>query len=52
MKRQARDKGFKKKQQKERGRKNVKPAPQLPKGPNEAPQRVPPVRPPSPEDDL
>jgi hypothetical protein len=51
MKRQASVKESKKKQQKERGRKNEQPAPQLPKGPKEAPHRVPPVRPPSPEDD-
>ena len=35
----------------QRGRKQVKPAPQLPEGPNEAPHRAPPLHPPVPEDD-
>jgi hypothetical protein len=51
MKCQVRGKESMRKQQKKGGRKSVKPGPQLPKGPHEAPHRVPPVRPPAPEDD-
>ena len=52
MKHQVRDRGSKKKRQKEGGRKQVKePAPQLPEAPNEAPHRAAPSRPPTPEDD-
>jgi hypothetical protein len=52
MKDRERDKDPKKNQQPdERRRKQAKRAPQLPEKPNEAPGRVPPVRPPAPQDD-
>ena len=51
MKRQERDKGPKKVQPGEDRRKQAKRGPQLPQKPNEAPGRIPPVRPPTPDDD-
>ena len=51
MKRRERDKGPKKVQPGEGRRKQTQPDPQVPERTNEAPHRVPPLRPPTPEDD-
>ena len=51
MENRERDKGRKKKQPSEGRRKQTQPAPQLPERTNEAPHRVPPVPPPTIEDD-
>ena len=51
MKRRERDKGPKKVQPGEGRRKQKQSDPQLPERTNEAPHRVPPVQPPTPEDD-
>ena len=51
MEHRERDKSPQKKQPSEGRRKQTQSAPQLPERTNEAPHRVPPVRPPTPEDD-
>jgi len=51
LKQRESDKGPKKKQPSEGSRKQTQTAPQLPEKANEAPRRVPPLRPPTPEDD-